>query len=55
MKYVTELHRRFESDGVPFVYVSPSASILALDGVSAGVLDHFGGGADLEEWVSSQS
>ena len=22
MRYVTELHRRFESEGVPFVYVS---------------------------------
>jgi len=55
MRYVTELHRRFESGGVPFVYVSPSASILALDGVSASVLDHFAAGADLEEWVAGRN
>ena len=54
MRYVTELHRRFESGGVPFVYVSPSASILALDAVSTGVLDHFTGGADLDEWVATE-
>ncbi len=55
MRYVTELHRRFDSEGVPFVYVSPSASILALDEVSMDVFDHFASGADLEEWVAGRN
>lgn len=55
MRYVTELHRRFEGGGVSFIYISPSASILALDEVSGGVLDDFASGADLEEWVAAGS
>ncbi len=56
MKYETTIHRRFESDGVPYVYSASSAAIVALDELSAAVLEHFAtpGGAALETLDCSQ-
>ncbi len=52
MRLQATLHRRFEVDGVTYVYVTGSASVLRLDDVSTGLLDRFGvdGGAEVSEW-----
>lgn len=41
MKYRSGLHRRFESEGVPYVYATGSAAVLRLDEVSDGILRTF--------------
>ncbi len=54
MNYATTLHRRFEGDGVRYVYVAPAASILRLDDVSAAVIDAFPAtGRDEATWLAT--
>ncbi|MAE67926.1 MAG: quinohemoprotein amine dehydrogenase maturation protein [Phycisphaeraceae bacterium] len=53
MKLRAALHRRVEVDGVPYVYVTPSAAVLRLDDVSTEILDAFTSddGAEVATWA----
>src|SRR5262245_55536506 len=55
MRYEATTHRRYEVEGEPFVYGARSAALVALDGVSGEVLEHFAapGGAELDAWQAS--
>ncbi len=57
MNFATVLHRRFEADGVGYVYATPSASILRLDAVSDEILAAFSapGGADPGAFLAERS
>ena len=41
MKFSASLHRRFESDGAPYVWLAESASVLRLDDLSDEILAAF--------------
>ncbi|HIO66014.1 MAG TPA: quinohemoprotein amine dehydrogenase maturation protein [Planctomycetes bacterium] len=55
MKFHTTLFHRFESDGVPFAYVTPTAAVVQLDDVTSEIIDNFSdpAGADPGAWLDS--
>ncbi len=57
MRFSASLHRRFESDGAPYVWLAESASVLRLDDLSDEILRTFSapGGTDAEQWLAART
>ena len=55
MKFHTTLFHRFENDGVPFAYVTPTAAVVQLDEVTSEIIDNFSdpAGAEPGPWLES--
>lgn len=57
MKFAAALHRRFEADAAPYVWLAESAAVLRLDAVSDEILGAFSGtdGVDVDAWLAARA